>query len=92
MVNNKTLLCIVDYYSKFPTVKVTNLSVDDLVQIAKMIFAEYELANKNCFSCRYKFQIRDIQGLLQKDVHPEAHNFILPPSEEWPSGSMHKIC
>ena len=44
MVINKTLLCIVDYYSRFLTVKKTgSLSEDDLVQRAKLIFAEYGL-------------------------------------------------
>ena len=45
MINNKTLRCIVDYYSKYPIVKkVGSLAVDDdLVQMAKMAFAEYGL-------------------------------------------------
>ena len=43
MINNKMLLCIVDYYSKFPIVKVSSLAVDNLGQMAKMIFAEYGL-------------------------------------------------
>ena len=42
MTNAKTHLCLVDYHSKFPIVKkVNSLSVDDLVQMAKLIFAEY---------------------------------------------------
>ena len=42
MVKDKTLLCIVDCYSKFPIAKkVCSLSADDLVQMAKLIFAEY---------------------------------------------------
>ena len=42
MVNNKTLLSIVDYYSKFSIVnKAAGLSADDLLQMAKLIFAEY---------------------------------------------------
>ena len=44
IVNNKILMCIVDYYSKFPKVKmVDSLAADDLVQMAKMILAEYGL-------------------------------------------------
>ena len=47
MVNAKMLLGIVDYYRKFPIVKtVGSLAVDDLVQMAKMIFAEYGLPKK----------------------------------------------
>ena len=42
MMNNKTILCIVDYYSKFPVVKkVGCYAVDDLLQMAK-IFSESE--------------------------------------------------
>ena len=38
----KPLLCIEDYCSKFPTVKkVGGLAADDLVQMTKIIFAEY---------------------------------------------------
>ena len=60
MVNNKTILCIVDYNSKFPIVKkVGSLSADDLVQTAKLMFAEYGIP-KNCLRYRNKFHIRDI--------------------------------
>ena len=42
MINDKTLLCIVDYHSKFQIVKKENSSSeDDLVQTAKLIFTEY---------------------------------------------------
>ena len=47
MIYGKTLLCIVDYYSKFPIVKkVNSLSADNLVQMAKLIFAEYGFQRK----------------------------------------------
>ena len=47
MSNNKTLLCIVDYHSKFSILKkVTSLSADDLAQITKLMFAEYEFPKK----------------------------------------------
>ena len=47
MVNNKSLLCIVDYYSKFPIVKkVAGLSAADLLKIAMLIFAEYGLPKR----------------------------------------------
>ena len=41
------LLCIVDYYSKLPVMKVDSLAAKDLVLIAKMIFAKYELPKKS---------------------------------------------
>ena len=41
MLNNETILCTVDHYSNFPIMmKVDNLSADDLVQMANLIFAE----------------------------------------------------
>ena len=41
MINGKTLLCIVDYQSKFPVVKkVNSLSADDPLQMTKLIFGE----------------------------------------------------
>ena len=44
MINGKTLLYVVDYHSKFPIVKkVNDLSADSLVQMAKLIIAEYGL-------------------------------------------------
>ena len=47
MVNNKNLLCIVDYYSKFPVIKmVASLYVDDIVHAAKITFTELELPRK----------------------------------------------
>ena len=47
MINNKMLLCIVDYHSRFPVVKKgDNHAVDDLVQMTTMIFAEYGLPKK----------------------------------------------
>ena len=47
LVNNKMLLCIVDYYSKFPIRKnISSVAVDDLVHMAKRIFAEYGLPKK----------------------------------------------
>ena len=42
MIHSKTLPCIVDYQSKLPIVKKANsLSADNLVQMTKLIFAEY---------------------------------------------------
>ena len=47
MLNNKTLLYIVDYYRKFPIVKkVAGLPAGDLVQMIKLIYAECGLAIK----------------------------------------------
>ena len=42
MINSKTLLCTVDYHIEFPIVKkVKSLSADNLVEMTKLIFAEY---------------------------------------------------
>ena len=53
-INGKTLLCIIHYHSKFPMVKKVNSSLaDKLVQMIKLIFAEFRLSKK-CFRCGYK--------------------------------------
>ena len=47
VIKNKTLLRILYCYSNFPIVKkVGSLAVDDLVQMTKIIFAEYGLSKK----------------------------------------------
>ena len=45
--NNKNYLCIVDYHSKFPTVKrLEGLLVESLITTIKVIFAEYGIPHK----------------------------------------------
>ena len=45
--NNKNYLCIVDYNSKFPTVKrLKGLSAENLTNAVKIIFAEYGIPHK----------------------------------------------
>ena len=40
MINNNTLLCVVDYYGEFPIVeKVNSLSADNLVQMIRLILS-----------------------------------------------------
>ena len=47
VVNNRTLLCIVDYHSKFPIAKkVSSLSADYMVQTNNLILVEYRLELK----------------------------------------------
>ena len=46
-IKNNTLLCIAYYYSKFPVVKKTDdLSADNLIRVAKIVFAEFRLSKK----------------------------------------------
>ena len=45
--NNKNYLCIIDYNSKFPIVKrLEGLSVKNLINAVKIIFAEYGIPHK----------------------------------------------
>ena len=54
MVNKKTLLGTVNYYSKFLIVKkVVSLSANDLPHMAKLIFTDNGLL-KNCLRFRHK--------------------------------------
>ena len=48
-INNNTLLCIVDYYSKFPVMKrADGLSGDELIRATKTVFAEFGPLEKKC--------------------------------------------
>ena len=58
MVNNETILCIVDYYSKFLVVKKKEGMLDeDLIWASTVVFAKFGLP-KNYFRCQYKFCFR----------------------------------
>ena len=64
IINNKTLLCIVDYYSKFPVeTKVISLSAGDLVQMTKLIFVEYMFRKKTVSEVGTNFTL-DIQNMF----------------------------
>ena len=58
-VKNNLLLCIVDYYSKFPVIKKTDgLSAGGLIRAVKIgFFSEFRLS-KTSVRCRHKFNIR----------------------------------
>ena len=46
-INNNKLLCIVDYYSKIPTLKKADDSLaDDLIRAVKIAFTEFGLTNE----------------------------------------------
>ena len=50
MINNENLLCIVDYYNKFPVVKkVESMLAKDLIQATKVVFAEIGIPPKKWF-------------------------------------------
>ena len=47
MLNNKIYLCTVDYHSKFLVMILTvGLSANSLIEICKIMFAEYRLSRK----------------------------------------------
>ena len=71
--------------------KLSSLAADYLVQVAKMIFAEYGLSKSIVSEVGHKFNFRSIQIVLQADEHPGVHNHLTPP-QQWPSGGMHIIC
>ena len=46
-IDNETLLCIIDYYTKFPVMKrAERLSADDIIRTTKVLFAEFGLPKK----------------------------------------------
>ena len=53
-INNQTLLCIVDYYSKFPVLnRADRLPTYYLIRAAKIVFTIFGL-QKSSIRCRYK--------------------------------------
>ena len=67
MINSKTLLCTVDYHSKFPTVKkVNNLSAGNLVQMIKLIFAEYRLLKETVSDVNTNFTAETFKDFCRK--------------------------
>ena len=83
MINNKTLMCIVDYYSKFPSLeKVAGLLADDIVHTTKLIFAEFGLPKTIISDAVMNFTSKNIQVILQNDKHPTVYNILLSPPEQ----------
>ena len=67
MIYKKNILCIVDYYSKFPVVKeMVSLSVHDLVQAAKMTFAEFGLPRKIVSNARMNLTSETFKEFCRK--------------------------
>ena len=92
LIRNKILLCIVDCYSKFSTVKkVDSLAVDDLIQMAKNDIYRIWTPYKDYFRCRHELHIRDIYTILQVDEHRAVHNIILTSPEQWSGGIMYTV-
>ena len=54
-VKNKTLVCIVNYYSQFPIVKKPSLTADDLVEAAKIVFIQFGFPKKIISDTSMKF-------------------------------------
>ena len=90
---NKTLLCTVDYHSKFPIVKeVYSLSEDDLVHTAMLIFVKYGILKKIISDVDMNFTFGTFKYFLQADEHPANIQIIIPPPKQWTGGCMCKIC
>ena len=67
MFNNKTSLCIFDFDSKFPIVKkIAGLSADDLVQITKIICAEYGMSKKIILDAETCFTSETFKEICRK--------------------------
>ena len=53
--NNEPLLCIVDYYSKFPVMKrADGLSADDLIKASEIMFVKFGIPKRKSIRCKYK--------------------------------------
>ena len=76
MINGKTLLCIVDYHSKFPIMKkVNSLLADDLLQMTKLIFVEYGLPEKTIHGGEFKAfcRKRNSQQAITLSYHQQSN-------------------
>ena len=79
MIHGKTFPCIVDYHSKFLIVKKVNgLPADDLVQVAKLIFAEYRLPKKIVLDVDANIpsllQEMNIQQIISSSYHHQSNS------------------
>ena len=89
---NETLLCIVDYYRKFPIMKrADGLSADDLIRASKVMFKNLCFP-KNSIRCRHALNVRSFKTVLQAAKHKSDHNLITLLPQQWTGGSMFKFC
>ena len=84
MINNKMLLCIIEFYST-----VGSLAVKDLVQLTKMILEKYGLPKKVISDAGMSF-MREVLTILEADEHTPVNNIFLWWLEQWSSQSMDK--
>ena len=80
--DNKNYLCIVDYHSKFPVIKMEDLSAESLILACKIIFSEYGLpknimsdAGSNSISDKFKrfCQNLNIEQVVSSSYHHQSN-------------------
>ena len=88
MINGKHLLFIVDHHSKFPIVN--NQSSDSLVQMTKLIFAEYRLPKKIVSDADKNFMAGTFKAFCRKMNIQQTITLSLLAPKQWPGGIMYK--
>ena len=83
IINDGNLVCIVDYYSKFPVIKdVENQLAEDLIQAARVLFSEFGLptrlvsdAGMNSVSEQFKIFCRclNIDQIVTSACHHQSN-------------------
>ena len=90
MLNNKTHVCLVHYHRKFPVMKEINeLSVNSLIKMGKIIFAEYYFPQRICLMLAQIlfFFSSNVPGILHI---PECHQAI--SSQNHQSNGQVEVC
>ena len=93
MINNKNLLYIVDYFSKFPVVrKMESMLAKDLIQAVKVVFTQFGLLRKLVSDAGTIFMFQRNIKNLQMFKHRPGCDIIISPPEQWTDGDIHKVC
>ena len=65
---------------------------DTLVQITKLIFAEYGFPNKIVSDVGINFTLETFNEFCKKVDIQENKYIIIPPQRQWTGGGVYKIC
>ena len=90
---NQNYLCIVDFHSKFPVIKMTEgLSVDNLILACGVTSFRVWAAKEDNVRCRDNLISEKILKIMEKiEYRASSSSIILPPSKQQTSRRMNEI-
>ena len=92
-INKKHYLCIVDYHSKFPTVKqLVGFTTDKLIETFEIIFSEYGLPSKIISDVEINFTSEKFKNLCKQLSTNHTVSSSNISSKHWRDRGMHKMC